>query len=483
MQICAVIRLVSLLVMLFSVTLIPPMVVDLIYDEHMLGRFFVTLLCALAVGGFGWLLTRRQTQDLKVRDGFMVVTLFWVVLSLFGMLPFVLGQQPTLGLLDGFYESVSGWTTTGSTMLLGIEFLPHSLQYYRQQLQFLGGMGIIVLAVAILPMLGVGGMQLYQAEMPGPMKDHKLTPRIAETAKALWAIYVGLTLVCALAYGLAGMPWFNALGEAFSTVATGGFSMHDASFGYYDSSIINGIAVVFMILSSFNYGLHYVGIRRGHVGGYLSDLECRRYVSALFLVCALVVTVLIVSGVYLDHEQALVHGIFNTVSIMTTTGLTTTNYQEWPAVLPILLMLMGIVGGCAASTSGGMKMIRIVLMRRQSLLAFKRLMHPKAIYALRIGDKPVSEKVLQAVSAFVFIFLSLFFFLWLLLIAFGVDFKTAFGCLVACLANVGVGVGDTLPNLAHFSSPCKVILIFAMLAGRLEIFTLLILFLPEYWQK
>ncbi len=278
MQICAVIRLVSLLVMLFSLTLIPPVMIDALYAEQMLGHFVVTGALSLGLGGIGWLLTSHHTQDLKVRDGFLVVILFWLVLSFFGMLPFVMGQHPTLGLLDGFFESVSGWTTTGSTVLSGVEFLPHSIQYYRQQLQFLGGMGIIVLAVAILPMLGVGGMQLYQAEMPGPMKDHKLTPRIAETAKALWVIYVGLTLVCALAYGVAGMPWFNALGEAFSTVATGGFSMHDASFAYYHSMVIDSIAIIFMVLSSFNYGLHYMALRRGQISSYGADLECRRYV-------------------------------------------------------------------------------------------------------------------------------------------------------------------------------------------------------------
>lgn len=483
MRVLAVLRLVSLLIFLFSFTLLPPMLLSFYFHDGALKVFLWSFLLAFGLGGMAYLLTFKRREELKTRDGFFVVVLLWLILSLFGALPFVLDNHSTMGFLDGFFESVSGWTTTGATVISGIEFLPPSLIYYRQQLQFLGGMGIIVLAVAILPMLGVGGMQLYQAETPGPMKDHKLTPRIAETAKALWAIYAGMTLLCALAYWLAGMSWFNAIGEAFSTVSTGGFSMHDDSFAYYQSHSIQVIAVIFMILSSINYGLHYMALRRGQVEAYGHDLECRSFVFALVVVSVIVVTGLLHAEHYASDSLAFLHGVFNAVSLMTTTGLTSTDYQSWPEYLPILLMFAGLVGGCAASTSGGIKVIRVLLLERQVLMAMRSLIHPKGVYTMRIGGKAVSDEVMQSICAFVFVFVFLFFFLLLLLIVSGLDFKTAFGCLVACLANVGLGIGNTLPSFAHLGDASKMILIFAMLAGRLEIFTLLVLFIPDFWQK
>ncbi len=482
MRIGAVIRLVSLLVMVFSFTLVPPIVVDLIYHENMISVYVITLFVSLSMGGGGLLLTHQIKQDIKVRDGFLVVMLFWLVLSFLGMLPFVMGEHPVLGWLDGFFESASGWTTTGSTVIKGIENLPHSLLYYRQQLQFLGGMGIIVLAVAILPMLGVGGMQLYQAEMPGPLKNHKLTPRIAETAKALWMIYVGLTIVCILAYVAAGMPWFNAIGEAFSTVATGGFSTHDSSFNYYSNPWIHWIAIVFMLLSSLNYGLHFAAVHKGDWRCYMEDVECRTFIKTMMLASVTIVTFLIVSNHYLDHRLAFLDGVFTTVSIMTTTGLTNTTFHDWPLVPTALLMWLGVVGGCAASTSGGVKQIRVILMRKQSLLTFNRLIHPQGVYCLHFGERPISQDLMQSVYGFIFAFIAIFFVLLLLLLGFGLDLNTSVGCLVACLANVGVGIGSAASSFADLNDPCKLTLIFAMFVGRLEIFTVFVLFMPEYWR-
>lgn len=483
MRFLSVCHLIAILLMLFSLTMLPPLWLDYYYHESMAPVYWLAFGISLLSGFVLWAMTRHHATELKTRDGFLVVVLFWLILSLYGMIPFVIGESPPLGVLDGLFESVSGWTTTGATVLSGIEFLPHSLQFYRQQLQFLGGMGIIVLAVAVLPMLGVGGMQLYQAEMPGPIKDHKLTPRIAETAKVLWVIYCGLTLVCLLLYRWEGMTWFNAIGEAFSTVATGGFSMHDSSFAYYQSPGIHATAILFMILSSLNYGLHYLALRKGVWMAYFEDVEARRFLLKVIGACIIVSFGLWANEHYEHGLETISYATFQTISIITTTGLTTENYHEWPRVLSLFLMFLGVIGGCAASTCGGMKTIRLLILRREGSIALKKMIHPKGVFSMRLGDKIISEDVASSVSAFIYVFVTLFICLQLLLMVFGLDYKTAFGCLVATLANVGVGVGDILPNFAHLSHPCKMVLIVAMLAGRLEIFTLLVLFVPNYWRK
>ncbi len=483
MRFLSVCHLIAILLMLFSLTMLPPLCVDYYYQESLSGVYWFAFFVSLLSGLILWLLTRHRAGELKTRDGFLVVVLFWMILSLYGMIPFVIGEAPPLNFLDGLFESVSGWTTTGATMVSGIEFFPHSLQYYRQQLQFLGGMGIIVLAVAVLPMLGVGGMQLYQAEMPGPIKDHKLTPRIAETAKVLWVIYCGLTLVCFLLYHFEGLSWFNAIGEAFSTVATGGFSMHDSSFSYYQSPGVHATAMLFMVLSSLNYSLHYLVFRKGSWGAYLHDIEARRFLCKVLGACVLVSFGLWFHEHYEHGWETFQYAAFQTISIMTTTGLTTDNYHEWPKVLSLLLMFLGVVGGCAASTCGGIKTIRLLILRRQGSIALRKMIHPHGVFSMRLGDKPITEEVASSVSAFIYVFVTLFILLQLTLMALGLSYKTAFGCLVATLANVGVGVGDILPNFAHLSNPCKMVLIVAMLAGRLEIFTLLVLFVPNYWRK
>src|SRR5690606_6564864 len=330
--------------------------------------FAITLMVGLLV----WLPVRHQRNELRTRDGYLITVLFWAVLGLFGAVPLYLLELPDLSVADAVFESFSGLTTTGATVITGLDTLPRALLFYRQQLQWFGGMGIIVLAVAILPLLGVGGMQLYRAEMPGPRKDNKLTPRIGETAKVLWFIYTGLTLACAGAYWLAGMTLFDAIGHSFSTVAIGGFSTHDASIGYYNSPAIETICLLFMVLSGINFALHFTAWRYRSVRSYWQDPECRSYLLIL-LGLVVVCTLLLIGYRYYDPAAALRYAAFQAVSIATTTGFTIPDFSAWPSVLPFLLLYASFAGACAGSTGGGMKIIRVVLVFKQGVREIKRL--------------------------------------------------------------------------------------------------------------
>ena len=355
MQLSVVQRILGLLLMLFSLSMLPPALVGLLYDEQAVIAFIDGFALILVTGLVLWLPVRRVSKDLRLRDGFIVVVMFWGVLGVVGALPLFLSHQPDIGVTDAVFESISGLTTTGATVLSGLDDLPRSILFYRQQLQWMGGMGIIVLAVAILPMLGVGGMQLYRAETPGPVKDTKLTPRITETAKALWYIYLGLTTACALAYWGAGMNLFDAVSHSFSTVAIGGFSTHDASMGYFNSPLIEAVAVVFMLLAGANFGLHFAAWRSLSLGPYAADAEFKTYLGILGVVAIITTSYLYLVSYFSGLGSALHHGIFQTVSIGTTTGFTTSEYHNWPGFLPVLLLFLSFIGGCAGSTGGGMK--------------------------------------------------------------------------------------------------------------------------------
>jgi len=429
------------------------------------------------------LVNRRAVQDLKIRDGFIVVISFWLVLSIFAALPLMISRHPHLGLSDAVFEAVSGLTTTGATVLSNIDLLPHAILYYRQQLHLLGGMGVVILAVAILPMLGIGGLQLYQAEIPGPAKDTKLTPRIAGTAKALWVIYFGLTTACALSYCIAGMPLFNAIGESFSTVSTGGFAMHDQSFGYYNSALINYIGAIFMFLGGTNFTLHFVAIQRGTLKIFWQDEEFRVYCRILFVGSLVTIFILFLYGTYQQPNETLSKGLFNAISLATTTGLTVTKFQLWPSFIPLMFMVLGVIGGCASSTTGGIKVVRLLLLFRQGIREVRRLIHPNAIIPVKLSGHNVSDPLIQAIWGFIAAFLLLFVSLALILAALGMDIESILGALVACMANVGVGIGTIADGFGQLSEPCKWILAFAMILGRLEIFTVLVLFMSDFWRR
>jgi len=484
MQLLVILRILGILLMVFSSTMLPPMLVSVIYNDGALVPFVHAFVVTLITGIICWLPVKSYQRELRLRDGFLVVVLFWGVLGLFGSLPLALSEQLQMSVMDAIFESVSGLTTTGATVLTGIDQLPKAILFYRQQLQWLGGMGIIVLAVAIMPMLGIGGMQLYRAETPGPVKDNKLTPRITETAKALWFIYLNLTIACALAYWLAGMDLFDAIAHSFSTIAIGGYSTHDASMGYFiEKPQIEIVAIFFMFLSGINFTLHFTAWRHRSIAGYLLDAEFKAYATILLIVGIISTTYLYYEGVFESAQQTLITSLFQTVSIGTTTGFTTHQYHLWPGFLPVLLLFTSFVGACAGSTGGGMKVIRLVMLLKQGRREIMRLIHPNAVIPIKLGNKPVSNQILDAVWGFFAAYVALFSLMLLLLLFDGLDQVTAFSAVAACMNNLGPGLGEVGANYAGISDFAKGVLGFAMLLGRLEIFSLLVLLTPAFWRR
>jgi len=485
MQIRTIIRILGLLVALFSITLAIPVLIAVIYGDGAGSAFMAASACCLLIGLIMWFPNREEKRDLKANEGFLIVVLFWTVLGSVGALPFLFADLPGMDLADAFFESFSGLTTTGATVIVGIDTLPHAVLFYRQQLQWLGGMGIIVLAVAILPILGVGGMQLYRAEIPGPVKDNKMTPRIAESAKALWYIYLSLTCACAAAYWLAGMDLFDAICHSFSTVAIGGFSTHDASMGYFDSPTINLICVVFLLISGINFSLHFAAFaNRGmRMWVYWFDPELRAFFVVQAGLAAICLLVLVAANTYSTPIEALDQALFQAVSISTTAGFSTTGFAEWPLFLPVLLVFSSFIGGCAGSTGGGMKVVRILLLYLQGLRELKRLVHPKAVYRIKLGNKALSDRVVDSVWGFFSAYALVFVLCMLGVIASGVDELSAFSAVVASLNNLGPGLGEVAVHFGDVPDMAKWVLVLAMLFGRLEVFTLLVLFTPAFWRR
>ncbi len=473
----------GLLVMLFSAALVPPIVVSLIFADGTWPAFVVALLLALFGGALMWHPFRNVTADLKVKDGFLVTTTLWTVVPLFGALPFMLVAEPEIGFTDALFESMSGLTTTGATVLSGLDDMAPALLWYRQQLQWMGGMGIILLAVAILPLLGVGGMQLYRAETPGPVKDNKLTPRITGTARALWYVYVTLTVTCALAYWAAGMSLFDAICHSFSTVATGGFSTRDASMGYFDSPLIELIAVVFMFIGGINFSLHFLAWRAPSLKHYLQDPEFRAYLIFYSLVTVIVVAYLMFAGVYDRLDRAFVKGLFQVVSLGTSTGYGSADFANWPGALPVMLILLSFVGGCAGSTAAGMKVIRWLLVLRQGDRELRRLVHPAAVMPVKVGTRAVPDRVIEAVWGFFSVYMIVFALMMLIMLGSGLDQVTAFSATAATLNVLGPGLGDVAHGFGDVNLVARWTGIFGMLVGRLEVFTVLVLFTPAFWRR
>ena len=475
-------RILGALLMMFSFTMLPPALVSVLFKDGVTIIFINTFLGTLLAGFLLWLLFRHNDSELRARDGFLITFLFYVALGTVGAFPLV--QQAGIGLSwpDALFESLSGLTTTGATVITGLDDLPESILFYRQWLQWLGGMGIIVLAVAILPMLGIGGMQLYRAETPGPVKDSKLTPRITQTAAALWVIYVGLTTFCAFAYWVAGMSVFDAICHSFSTVAIGGFSTHDASIGYFDSPLIESVAMFFMIISGINFSLHFFTLReKGDILHYFHDEEVVTYLRILACGILLVTIILASLNVY-EPLTAFRMASFEVVSIFTTTGFATTDFSAWPSILPFLVFFGAFFGACAGSTGGGIKIYRILLIWKQGVREIYRLIHPNAIFPIRINRRPVSSKIVDAVWGFFSFYVIIFALMYLALLATGMDAITAFSAVGASINNLGPGLGDVAYHYNGITDTAKLLLCFTMMLGRLEIFTLLVLFTPMFWE-
>ena len=482
MHFLVILRILGVLLMLFSITQLPPLLVSLYYGDLGLLAFAAAFGITFTSGLLCWAPTRHNRKDLRTRDCFLVVALFWTVLGSFGSIPFMLSSDLDMSFTDAIFESVSGLTTTGATVISGLDNLPKSILYYRQQLQWLGGMGIIAIAVAILPMLGIGGMQLYRAESPGPVKDNKLLPRVAETAKALLTIYVSLTIACAIAYFLAGMSMFDAIGHSFSTIAIGGFSTHDTSIGYFDNPIIELIGIFFMIVSGINFALHFMAWRGKTLKHYFYDPEFKFYIGMLLCISIVTVLFLAISNTYAPKE-ALIKGVFGVISISTTTGFSSADFGSWPTFLPFLLFYSAIVGCCAGSTGGGMKVIRIVLIIKQGFRELERLIHPNAVIPIKLGNAKVPDRVIESVWGFFSVYVMAYMAMLLCLLATGLDITTAFTAVGASMTNLGPGLGDVAQTYGSISDPAKWILCLGMLLGRLEVFTLLVLLSPSFWRN
>ena len=481
MQFITAPAIIGVLLILFSTAMLPPLFLSLITQDGIESAFAMGLAATLFAGVALWLPTRNLSRDLNIRDGFMVTALFWVVLGLFGAIPLWLVSDLALTPIAAIFESISGLTTTGATVITGLDDLPQSLLFYRQLLQWLGGIGIIVLAVAVLPMLGIGGMQLYRAESAGPSKDRKLTPRITSTAKALFGIYLLLTVACAASYFAAGMSTFDAICHAFSTVAIGGFSTHDASLGHYEQNRVLLVSSVFMLLSAINFGLHFIALQRRNVRVYAQDSETAFFItviaSATVVVCCLLLTT-----ETLGLEDSVIHGLFQTISIATTTGFTTQDFSVWPLFLPILLLILSFMGGCVGSTGGGMKAMRILLIFRQGVRELRQLLHPNAVIPLKLDARRVQTEVISAVWSFFAVYMFCFVLIWLALLATNLDFISAFSAVVATMNNLGPGLGEVADHYGVVSEAGKLVLCLAMLMGRLEVFTLLVLLTPAFWR-
>jgi trk system potassium uptake protein TrkH len=481
MQIKSVIRILGLLLMLFSLAIIPPIIVSIIYQDNEIWSFFYALILIFVSGLLLWLPAMQAKTDLKLRDGFIIVVLFWCVLSSFASLPMILSESLNISITNAIFESVSGLTTTGATILSEIDNLPESILFYRQYLQWLGGLGIIVLAVAVLPMLGVGGMQLYKAEVAGPIKN-KITPRITETAKWLWVVYLAMTLLCGLGYYFAGMSIFDSICHSFSTIAIGGFSTHTDSFGFYDNQWIELVAIIFMIAACLNFSLHYLAFKNKSVSPYKEDNEAYFFIFLVILISGLTVFYAYNQSVGISFREIIKHS-FYAVSISTTTGFTNSYYYSYIGFLPLLLILFSFIGGCAGSTAGGMKVIRVMLLLKQGYRELKRLVHPNSKMKVKVGNTAINERTLETIWGFFAIYVFVFLTVMLLLMLSGLDFLTSFSAVAATINNLGPGQGEVLLNYAGLSDLNKWILSFSMIVGRLEIFTLLVIFTPDFWKK
>jgi trk system potassium uptake protein TrkH len=471
-----------MIVSLSALSKLPSLCYALSFEQGTAHVFASSMLLSMVAGLSLWWPNRQINYELRLRDGFLVVTLSWVGATLASIWPLM--QAPVnLSFSGAVFEVMSGLTTTGSTVITGLDGLPRSILLYRQVLQFIGGMGIVILAVAILPMLRVGGTQLFRAESSGPIRDNKLTPRIAGTAKALWLVYAGLTALCAAAYWIAGMDLFDAFGHALSTTSTGGFSTHDAAFGEWDSPLLEAVAILFMSLGGVNFGLHFAAWRDGSLHAYGQDSELRAYLRILLLTGLLVGTLLWLADQYPAPETSLRQGLFMVASAMTTTGFAVGDFDQWPALTSMLVMVVGVVGGCSGSTVGGLKVARVQMAFRQGWREVCQLVHPRGQFLVTMGGHRVSESVVLSVGGFITLWMACFMLILLAFVGCGLDPLSAFGASVATLANVGPGLGEVTFTFAAVSEPTLWVGTISMLLGRLEVFSVLVLLTPMFWRE
>lgn len=479
-----VLHVLGAMLMFFSVTYLMPIAASLIYDDGTWADFLDAMMLALGTGGLLWMVTYRHKRQLKPRDGFLLVTCAWILMAAIATVPlmFVIDD---LSFTDAFFETMSGLTTTGATVLTGLEGLPPAVNLWRHELNWLGGMGIIVLAVAILPLLGVGGMQLYKAETTGVNKDAKLTARIADTAKALWLVYFAITVACILALKVVGMNWLDAICHAFAALSLGGFSTYDASVGHFDSPAIEAVLIVFMMIAGMNFATHFVAWRARSLRAYWRDAEAKAFVG-LVVASTLVCTVYLwIQGTYADFLTSLRHVAFNLVSIATDCGFASQDYDKWPVFVPLWMLFLSCIAVSSGSTGGGIKMVRALILAQQGLVELKRLIHPQLVAPVRVGDTAVSQQIAGAVLGFIFLYILAVGELTFFLIASGLDFTSSITAIIACINNAGpglnvVGPAQNYQGLTDFQTwVCSA----AMLIGRLEVMSVFVLLTPAFWRK
>jgi trk system potassium uptake protein TrkH len=473
----------ALVIMVFAATMLAPLVLAVWGLDAALWSFVVSALATFVIGALLWLCTRRFKRELKTRDGLLLVALTWVALP--AVAGFPLWSYLPINFTDAYFEATSGLTTTGGTVLSGLEHLPKSINLWRHLLSWVGGMGIIVLAVAILPMLGVGGMQIYRAEMPGPMKDSKLTPRIGQTAKLLWAVYAGLTAACIVSLKLAGMDWFDAVCHGFSAVSLGGFSTYDASIGHFNSIPIELVLTLFEVLAAINFATHFLAWSQRGVSAYWRDAEAKALVGVLACSCLGIAMFLVFKGTYPDFPTAFRASLFNVVSIAVDSGLHTQDYSRWPIFAPMWMIFLSCITASSGSTGGGIKMIRTLVLAKQANRELNMLVHPNMVRPLKVGGIIIANRIVFAVLAFVFLYFMSIVTLIFVQLASGLDLLTSLSAILACINNAGPGLGLVGPagNYGLLTDFQTWVCSAAMLLGRLEVFTILVLFTPTLWRK
>ena len=438
----------------------------------------------LLVGALMFFPSIRAPKKVTRQTGFLLVAITWSVTPVFSTLPLLI-YFPSLSFVDAYFETVSGLTTTGATIFSGLDNLPMSINLWRHELNWIAGMGIIIFAVAILPILGIGGMQLYMAEAPGSVKESDLPPRIAQTAKALWLVYAGITLACILSLKLAGMNWFDAVCHAFAAMSLGGFSTHDASVGYFNSLPIEVVLTIFQLLAAINFATHFVAIRKHSLKPYGEDMEMRGFLALVLSSCLFAAYVLWDTGTYPDYATALRHATFNLVTIATDCGFATQDFNQWPIFVPMWMLFLSCLSASSGSTGGGIRMIRTIILLKQTRMELFKFIHPNAVRSVRIGDNIISHNIVTSVTGFIFLYFMCVVILVFALLLTGLDFVTSLSAIIACFNNAGPGLGQVGPatNYASLSDLQSMICAFAMILGRVQIFSIIILFVPEFWRK
>ena len=477
-------RVFGLMLMVFCSTYSLPILTALLENDGTALLFVEDMLLTFGSGGVLWLVSRGHQRELKAKDGFLLVVLVWTGMAAFATFP-LMSYLKELSFTDAYFETMSGLSTTGATALVGLDQLPPAINLWRHELNWLGGMGIIVLAVAILPVLGVGGRQMFMAETPGPMKDSKLAPRITETAKNLWLVYGSITLACIASLKLAGMNWLDAVCHAFATMGLGGFSTHDASVGFFNSPAIEAVLIVFMVLAGMNFSTHFLALRNRNLNPYRYDIEAKPFLVLILGSCVGIAYFLYQHGTYENYWTALRHASFNLVSIATDCGFASVDFNQWPLFAPLWMLFLSCICACTGSTGGGIKMMRTLILFKQSELQMFLLTHPTSVNPLKLGKMVIPSNIVLSVLGFIFVYFMSIVVLTLLLVISGLDFISAFSAIIACINNAGPGLEKVGPaaNYAGLTDLQTWLCTLAMFLGRIEVFTALIIFTPAFWRK